>query len=63
LVVVAQPAIVPALLIATAMLAFTSLGLSFTMPPAEGHAVATIDPDAASRLAPTTVPLALIAVA
>jgi hypothetical protein len=61
--VAAQPAIVPMLLTATAMLGFTSLGLSLMIPPSDGQAVATIDPDAASRLAPTTVPLALTPVA
>ena len=61
--VAAQPAIVPTLLIATAMLALTSLGLSLKMPPSGAQDVATIEPEAGSRLAPTTVPLALIAVA
>jgi hypothetical protein len=48
---------------ATAMLGFGSLGLSFTIPPLASHLEATMDPEAGSKSAPTTVPFELTAVA
>jgi hypothetical protein len=59
----AQPATVPTLLMATATLGFGSPGLSFTMAPFASHVEATIDPDAGSKSAPTTVPFEFTAVA
>ena len=59
----AQPAIVPALLMATATLGFGSSGLSFTIVLLASHVEATIDPEAGSKAAPTTVPFELTAVA
>jgi hypothetical protein len=60
---VAQPAIVPELLIATATLAFGSSRLSLTIPPAFGHVVATMEPDDGSSAAPTIAPVEFTAVA
>jgi hypothetical protein len=51
------------LLMATATLGFGSPGLSFTMAPFASHVEATIDPDAGSKSAPTTVPFEFTAVA
>lgn len=59
----AHPAIVPALLIATATLGLGSSGLSFTIAPLASHVEATMDPEPGSKLAPTMVPLELTAVA
>jgi hypothetical protein len=59
----AQPAIVPKVLMATATLGLESSGLSFTIAPLTSHADATMDPDAGSNAAPTTVPFELTAVA
>jgi hypothetical protein len=50
------------LLIATATLGFGSPGLNFTIAPFASHVEATIDPDAGSKSAPTTVPFELTAV-
>jgi hypothetical protein len=51
------------LLIATATLGFGSPGLNFTIAPFASQVEATMDPDAGSKSAPTTVPFELIAVA
>jgi hypothetical protein len=50
------------LLIATATLGFGSFGLSFAIAPLASQVEATMDPDAGSKAAPTTVPLELTAV-
>ena len=60
---VAQPAIVPALLMATATLGLGSSGLSWTIEPLASQVEATIEPDCGSKAAPTTIPLELTAVA
>jgi hypothetical protein len=59
----AQPAIMPELLTATATLGLGSSGLSFAIEPFVSHIDATMDPDAGSKAAPTTVPFELTAVA
>jgi hypothetical protein len=48
---------------ATATLGFGSSGLSFTIAPLASHVEATMDPEAGSKSAPTTVPVELTAVA